>query len=408
MSLARTTATQRPAFGDRFAELTTVFTPPCPITWLLTTTKVPSQYPAFPTTGPSSCDPPSWASALSQKGFGFYSPAICPSGFFVGCTAKDDRTSEGFPPTTSGETAAFCVPSGFVCTSDTTDFRGGIWGFQTASGSSPSVTVGPAIQIRWREEDLSSLQTDPLNPDPAPSEVTSTSSSSSAASIIATTTPISVVPATPVASSIETSISTSIATPVLLTDSTTTDTEIESAATTRLSTISSQPDTVAPIPTGSVSSTSSENAPTPTTGEGNSTSAGTSSSTNTAAMALSGILIVIILGFLASVTFRRYRRYRAGKVDAFFPFHPRHRVKAILGKWSGRSEASHQETRNVSSTIPDAELGTDGPLPELGPGDPIGTKDNPAELAGTGVRNSWMSHVSRMFSGKLRKEVWSV
>lgn len=57
---------------------------------------------------------------------------------------------------------------------------------------------------------------------------------------------------------------------------------------------------------------------------------------------------------------------------------------------------------------PDAELDTDGPIPELGPGIPLGTKENPAELVGSGVRNSWMSQVSRMFTVKMRKEVWSV
>ncbi|KAI0890836.1 hypothetical protein F4806DRAFT_347346 [Annulohypoxylon nitens] len=409
MSLARTTATQRSAFGERFSELTTVFTPPCPITWLLTSTKVPSQYPAFPTTGPSSCDPPSWPALLSQRGFGYYSPAICPSGFSVGCTAKDDRTSEGFPPTTSGETAMYCVPSGFACTSDTTDFRGGIWGFQTASGSGPSVTVGPAIQIRWREEDLSSLQTDPLDPGSVPSGATSTSSSFNAANTILTIPSVFISPETSSASSIETATLTSAAISETFTDTTRTDTGIEPSTSTPLPTtpISSQLDSATPTQTGNISSTSSENTPSHITGEGGSNPTSTSS-TNTAAMALSGILIVIILGFLASVTFRRYRRYRAGKIEAFFPFHPRLRAKAILDKWSGRLKTSHQETGNVSSKIPDAELGTDGPLPELGPGDPLGTKENPAELAGTGVRNSWMSHVSRMFTGKLRKEVWSV
>lgn len=59
----------------------------------------------------------------------------------------------------------------------------------------------------------------------------------------------------------------------------------------------------------------------------------------------------------------------------------------------------------------DAELGTDGPLPELGPGDPLGTKENPAELAASvasSVRNSWMSHVSRIFAPRSKKDVGSV
>jgi hypothetical protein len=53
-----------------------------------------------------------------------------------------------------------------ACTSDTTDFRGGVWGFvrsPTTSGGS-IVTVGPAIQIRWVDADLSLLETHPLTP----------------------------------------------------------------------------------------------------------------------------------------------------------------------------------------------------------------------------------------------------
>lgn len=110
MAQAKATPARRAAFGNRLSELTTIFSPPCPVTWLITTTKVPSQYPPFPTTGPTSCDPPFWADNIAQKGFGYYSPAICPSGFVVGCTASNDRSGEGFPAITAGETAMYCVP----------------------------------------------------------------------------------------------------------------------------------------------------------------------------------------------------------------------------------------------------------------------------------------------------------
>ncbi|KAI0886456.1 uncharacterized protein GGS22DRAFT_128983 [Annulohypoxylon maeteangense] len=416
MSLTTTTARQRAAIGERLSELTTVFTPPCPITWLLTSTKVPSQYPAFPTTGPSSCDPPSWVDNISQKGFGYYSPAICPSGFYAGCTAKDDRIGEGFPPTSSGETAMYCVPSGFACTSDTTDFRGGIWGFQTGSGSRPSATVGPAIQIRWRQQDLSSLQTDPLDPNSpanvvivASSEnvvVGDSSSFSTAGAITSTITSAHSTRQITSATSISTPIPAETETDVPRISSPIIPTGTEVSMSTSQSSPSSQRDAATPILTGSTSTTGSENNPSPSVNEGS--SAGVSSSTNTAAMALSGILIVIILGFLATVSFRRYRRYRAGKIEAFIPFKPRHWAKAILGKWSSRSMPSHRDRGNLPPKLPDAELGTDGPIPELGPGDPLGTKENPAELAGNGVRNSWMSNMSRIFTGRLRKEVWSV
>ncbi|KXX79704.1 hypothetical protein MMYC01_203783 [Madurella mycetomatis] len=149
------------------AALTTVFTPPCPTTWLLTTTRLLSQYPAFPRRGPESCDPPSWSSNIAGAGFHFYSPAICPDGFVVGpsCGLTKTRTNEGFPAIAPGETAVYCVPEGLTCTTDTTDFRGGVWGFaRRATTSGALVTVGPALQIRWVEADLTALETHPLTP----------------------------------------------------------------------------------------------------------------------------------------------------------------------------------------------------------------------------------------------------
>lgn len=96
------------------AALTTVFTPPCQTSWLVTTTKLPSQYPSFPAAGPvATCDPPAWASNLAGEGFQYYSPAICPDGFEVGqgCTlATTPRTAEGFPAVAADETVAWCVP----------------------------------------------------------------------------------------------------------------------------------------------------------------------------------------------------------------------------------------------------------------------------------------------------------
>jgi len=100
------------SFTAPLAALTTIFQPPCPTSWLITTTKIPSQDPPFPSAGPVTCDPPQWAANLEDPGFQYYSPAICPSGFAVGpkCEIKDARTNEGFPAITAGETAAYCVP----------------------------------------------------------------------------------------------------------------------------------------------------------------------------------------------------------------------------------------------------------------------------------------------------------
>ncbi|KAH6855980.1 hypothetical protein B0I37DRAFT_66166 [Chaetomium sp. MPI-CAGE-AT-0009] len=149
------------------AALTSVFTPPCPTSWLLTTTRSFSQYPPFPTTGPASCDPPSWRTNIARAGFHYYSPAICPQGFVVGpnCSITKTRTDEGFPAIAPGETAVYCVPSGLTCTTDLTDFRGGVWGFASdATTPGALATVGPAIQIRWVEADLTKFETHPLTP----------------------------------------------------------------------------------------------------------------------------------------------------------------------------------------------------------------------------------------------------
>lgn len=64
------------------AALTTIFEAPTPCsrTYILTSSKAPSQFPPFPTDGPASCVPPAWVENLSGKGFQFYSPAVCPQG----------------------------------------------------------------------------------------------------------------------------------------------------------------------------------------------------------------------------------------------------------------------------------------------------------------------------------------
>ncbi|KAI0839346.1 hypothetical protein F5Y06DRAFT_286386 [Hypoxylon sp. FL0890] len=400
MALTKPTTKQRAAFGERISELTTVFTPPCPVTWLLTTTKVPSQFPPFPTTGPSSCDPPSWVDNISQKGFAYYSPAICPIGFSAGCTASDRRSDDGFPAITAGETAMYCVPSGFTCTSDTTDFRGGVWGFmRTASASGASVTVGPAIQIRWREEDLSSLQTDPLNPAvPVISVNPTTSSTSLSGDITPTTKTVQITATNPPIFTMATGVKTQESSTVFTTETgVPTSTSLPSHTSPQDAETSIQTMSAPTVDSGSPQSSSGVEENTPST----------ASSTNTAAMALAGILIVIVFGFLTVTTLRRYHRYRAGKIDSFLPRCIGRHIRNFLGRWKSRLP-SHQITGNVPAKDLDAELGTDGPIPELGPGNPLGTKENPAELAGNGARNSWMSQVSRIFNTKLRKEVWSV
>ncbi|KAI0844290.1 hypothetical protein F5Y00DRAFT_203068 [Daldinia vernicosa] len=412
MAQAKASPALRAAFGNRLSELTTIFSPPCPVTWLITTTKVPSQYPPFPTTGPASCDPPSWEDNIAQKGFGYYSPAICPSGFVVGCTASNDRIGEGFPAIIAGETAMYCVPRGFTCTSDTTDFRGGVWGFmRTTSANGFPATVGPALQIRWREEDLIHLATDPLTRGPITTSTSNftptpgtfplpeaTISTSRTLPAPVSSTVLQITSLTPTRA-IEISKSSTTSEPTL-----TTTVKEESASS------SSSPPTSKPISTsiqpGGMPAADNGGTTDRSGADGNASSSAASGA-DMAAMALSGTLIGIILGYFATIIFRRYRRYRAGEIERFLPFD----VSALASRLFAKRKnglLSHQTTVIRPPRYPGAELGTDGPIPELGAGSPLGTKENPAELGVDNARNSWVSRVSRIFTVKLRKEVWSV
>ncbi|KAI1473347.1 hypothetical protein F4774DRAFT_415903 [Daldinia eschscholtzii] len=402
--MAQTIATPL-RFGDRLSELTTVFTPPCQITWLRTTTKVPSQYPTFPTTGPASCDPPSWVDNISQKGFAYYSPAICPEGFMVGCTASDDRSTEGFPVITAGETAVYCVPNGFTCTSDTTDFRGGVWGFrrtETANGS--PVTVGPAIQIRWRDADLERLATDPLMPSAAVFTPTSTTSILlTAATSTSTTGRRQIVTPIPTTS---TEVEFDEPSLPIEVEPDPIKTKTEGSPSLPSVPLTSKTSIISPVEPSRTSNADNETAASQNGAEENNSGSATSN-TNTAGMALSGILIGIILGYFATRMFRRYRRYRAGKIERFIPFDVSLLASRVFAKCLGRVPSHQTGALERPSRYVDAELGTDGPIPELGSGDPLGTKENPAELSVHSARNSWVSRMSRIFTVKLRKEVWS-
>ncbi|KAI1505843.1 hypothetical protein F5X99DRAFT_172616 [Biscogniauxia marginata] len=380
-------------FTPPLEALTTVFTPPCLTTWLLTTTKVPSQCPPFPTTGASGCDPPSWSSYLAGCGFEYYSPAICPSGFGVGpsCVVSKPRTSEGFQPIESGETAAYCVPSGHTCTSDTTDFRGGVWGvLRTASASGAAVTVGPAIQIRWRNEDLSILETDPLTFGLRPVRSTSREEPQILVSTLPTavTAPFTYQPIRATTDSLTGSSP-------LPSTSNTLNTELTTGIKTP------------PTNTGeSLSPSESEMASGDQISDQDEGDNRTDSSRfSVAAIVLTAILISMIQGYMAFLFIRRYRRYRAGEVDTLFPTALDTMVRRYAGNRVRPRVSDKMETGRWPKN-PDAELGAEGPLPELGPGAPLGTRENPAELANT-ERWSWMSRVSKvMFSAQMKKASW--
>ncbi|KLU87357.1 hypothetical protein MAPG_06357 [Magnaporthiopsis poae ATCC 64411] len=122
------------------AALTTVWKPPCsggPISWDRSRT-VP-QVEAF-----SPCLPEGWAAT------GYFSPAICPSGYVSVCGRF--RNDVQGPPVEEGETAVMCGPSGYTCNAKDHIYA--------KSGSYDA----PVIQIRWQASDLSVLQTHQLSP----------------------------------------------------------------------------------------------------------------------------------------------------------------------------------------------------------------------------------------------------
>ncbi|KAI3317392.1 hypothetical protein HD806DRAFT_372394 [Xylariaceae sp. AK1471] len=403
-------------FTPPLAAITTIFTPPCPITWLLTSTKAPSQFPSFATTAPVSCDPPSWGEYISQRGFEYYSPAICPSGFSVGpsCIITNPRTAQGFPAIQGGETAAYCVPSGHTCTSDTSDFRGGVWGAsRTASANGAQVTVGPAIQIRWRDQDLSSLETNPLTPGPRTTQVAVIQPPGvfpSTVELPPTSTPAPENTLTVVDSSTTTSSSrqspTSVAsspspTSVFKTSTTTATTTAPTTSTTPTSLITT---TTQSGQTTTISASISQSSP-ETNGTGIPTQSkdnrgNTTSKFTVAAIVLTTVLISIILGYGIYAIRQRYQRYRAGEAPTFFLFEMEASVRRFLYNLSLQRRDNipvvvEEKTRGRFSA--DAELGTEGPLTELGSSQPFGTKENPAELP-TSERWSWRSRVSRMLT----------
>ncbi|KAB5549662.1 hypothetical protein GE09DRAFT_1127264 [Coniochaeta sp. 2T2.1] len=122
--------------------LTTVFTQPsrCPL-------PIRFQYIHQAT----DCAPPEFSSVWYE--WGYYSPAICPSGYTIGCTlSPPDRAWYG--TSTEGDAAYWCVPRYWDC----------VWGQSGwASITSPTPSREPAIQVRWHSSDLSLLETDPFD-----------------------------------------------------------------------------------------------------------------------------------------------------------------------------------------------------------------------------------------------------
>ncbi|KAK8050454.1 hypothetical protein PG994_012184 [Apiospora phragmitis] len=376
------------------AALTTVFTP---ISWLLTTTRAPSQFPHFPTGGPASCEPPSWNDNIAAQGIRFYSPAICPSGFFVGpnCGVTKTRTQEGFAPVTSGETVAYCVPSDHTCTTDTTDFRGGVWGFATATEPGAQVTVAPAIQIRWRDSDLRILYTHPLTPGlllvgdrTLPT---------------ATSVPVTVNP-----SGTSMRFTTLVPAP--------SQTSTVPAASTSLPPSSPPPPTTQPTSTYDTFATSrspgSNGGGSPFSNPNRPTTQPGSKATIVLAATFTTLAVVVIALFALVRYCRKRRRHHHPENDD-------HLTPIGVGVWArcGQKAGSwgvllrrKSERRVYEKQRDDTEVGRrgDGPvmetIVEVDAAPPVGSRANPAELEAAEMRNnqrwSWMSRISDVVGGR--------
>ncbi|KAK0636802.1 hypothetical protein B0T17DRAFT_90270 [Bombardia bombarda] len=413
------------------AALTTIFTPPCPTSWILTTTKLPSQYPPFPTTGPSSCDPPSWDKNIEGKGFQFYSPAICPQGFSVGqnCGLTTTKTSEGFPAVAPGETVVYCVPSGLTCTTDVTDFRGGVWGFsRDEERDGATVTVGPALQIRWVDSDLSRLETHPLTPGQKVMGQTNrtkptVSSTTSKFQTLRTDTPP---PSMTMMPGRRKSLAVASATD---SDHPSDEPSLSATATEITDSLGIPQETVTLTEDpGQRVTTSSGTAASGTTASGAEASAtsakGTDAGGGASGEALrnggmldrgTSVLLIVLLSVLIGiafwiVVFVLIRRYRAGRLKGWYApamcFGGQRR--GLRNRIFGRrvySSSSENMLAYDANDIAGAELGGREVPSELGPGSLRGTTANPAELEGRGMgdpslRWSWLSHMSRILKAQ--------
>ncbi|KAF2454047.1 hypothetical protein BDY21DRAFT_111077 [Lineolata rhizophorae] len=148
------------------AAMTAVYTPP----------------PSCDTMGPSAfndedCMPTAW-SQYWWEDIGYYSPAICPSGYTSACprpTTSNDVGGLMGPSLIPSESAIICCPSDYACNQT----------YQSMCVS--GTTSGYAIQVRWQQTDLAALETDPLSPGVTPTPSTSSSQSSSIVSTTSST-----------------------------------------------------------------------------------------------------------------------------------------------------------------------------------------------------------------------------
>ena len=244
--------------------------------------------------------------------------------------------------------------SGHTCTSDTTDFRGGVWGF--TPGPAGVVTVAPAMQIRFKAADLSSLETHPLTP---------------GLSLATPSTPVAALDPTPVIPA-PGGFSTIVAPrpPVLSALP-----RITLSTLVQLSTISSAGSTAVSLVTRTKEITSPPDDPTGSAPSPTQPNAAVSKETSTgnpravtAVIVLASLLFVTILAILGFLLLRRYRRA--------------HGLAPVgLGVWA-------KQSRKLVSPVAWAKL-----FRRKAPDPEIGTTRAPAELDGIEVgqrRWSWV------------------
>ncbi|KAF2837024.1 hypothetical protein M501DRAFT_214742 [Patellaria atrata CBS 101060] len=119
----------------------------------------------------SGCMPPGWSRYWASD-YGYYSPAICPSGYESAC-ARPTTTNSGWgpmgPELLPDETAQICCPIGYECST-----------YQSYCFSMGPATASTAyaLQVRWQASDLPDLETNPTVSGQGPPDATTTDSAS--------------------------------------------------------------------------------------------------------------------------------------------------------------------------------------------------------------------------------------
>ncbi|KAF1984171.1 hypothetical protein K402DRAFT_406153 [Aulographum hederae CBS 113979] len=140
----------------------------------------------------STCMPPGWDDYW-RGDVGYYSPGICPEGYYAAC---DRPTTGSFvpygPELEPSETATICCPDSYFCATTYQSY--------CTSYSSGTTSSAYAIQVRWAQTDLINLETNPTAPGvtPTSSETGTTipfiSSRTGSSSTFTTTTSSSITP----------------------------------------------------------------------------------------------------------------------------------------------------------------------------------------------------------------------